>query len=465
MASARPAFGGRGSLLFNPGDYLVCFGAVAQGDHLGVEIGSAAHSSILEAGGLLDPSCRISSNRPFKGASCAQGLVIDDFFSISIHDDCDPSPPACLDHLATAKAIYLREGLIGSDDKDIVGLPLAKIAGAEVNSTPFVRALGLCTIASPASKRAALAAISLEASRFTQITDSLMLSLLGSWTSALLFRRPLMSVFSAVYEVCHAATVRPSRPVLRSLPRPAAQELVLISVLSPLACCNVAASFNGRLYATDASEDKGGYVVAEASADLLRPLWRTASKKGGYSRLLSKEEAVLARFSDPETYDLRVLCAPPTALSTRPLAFYFDFLEVGCTAGQVTSLVASFGRTVGPVFSLRESPAFDLRDLRAVEWILHLLEHRRIKCIMLVPPTLYSVPGAAGKAFRSRPFGPWRSSGSAPAARRVSVTHRCLLLSGRATLWCSCPACAFPSLPPHRPSCLASSCAAGRNPV
>ncbi|OLP79636.1 hypothetical protein AK812_SmicGene40049 [Symbiodinium microadriaticum] len=407
MASARPAFGGRGSLLFNPGDYLVCFGAVAQGDHLGVEIGSAAHSSILEAGGLLDPSCRISSNRPFKGASCAQGLVIDDFFSISIHDDCDPSPPACLDHLATAKAIYLREGLIGSDDKDIVGLPLAKIAGAEVNSTPFVRALGLCTIASPASKRAALAAISLEASRFTQITDSLMLSLLGSWTSALLFRRPLMSVFSAVYEVCHAATVRPSRPVLRSLPRPAAQELVLISVLSPLACCNVAASFNGRLYATDASEDKGGYVVAEASADLLRPLWRTASKKGGYSRLLSKEEAVLARFSDPETYDLRVLCAPPTALSTRPLAFYFDFLEVGCTAGQVTSLVASFGRTVGPVFSLRESPAFDLRDLRAVEWILHLLEHRRIKCIMLVPPTLYSVPGAAGKAFRSRPFGPW----------------------------------------------------------
>ncbi|CAE7887125.1 unnamed protein product, partial [Symbiodinium microadriaticum] len=402
MASARPAFGGRGSLLFNPGDYLVCFGAVAQGDHLGVEIGSAAHSSILEAGGLLDPSCRISSNRPFKGASCAQGLVIDDFFSISIHDDCDPSPPACLDHLATAKAIYLREGLIGSDDKDIVGLPLAKIAGAEVNSTPFVRALGLCTIASPASKRAALAAISLEASRFTQITDSLMLSLLGSWTSALLFRRPLMSVFSAVYEVCHAATVRPSRPVLRSLPRPAAQELVLISVLSPLACCNVAASFNGRLYATDASEDKGGYVVAEASADLLRPLWRTASKKGGYSRLLSKEEAVLARFSDPETYDLRVLCAPPTALSTRPLAFYFDFLEVGCTAGQVTSLVASFGRTVGPVFSLRESPAFDLRDLRAVEWILHLLEHRRIKCIMLVPPTLYSVPGAAGKAFRPR---------------------------------------------------------------
>ncbi|CAE7310474.1 unnamed protein product, partial [Symbiodinium necroappetens] len=318
----------RRPLLFDSDHYLVCFGAVAQGDHLGVEVGQASHEGLLISGGLLDPSERLCSNRPFKGLTGAQGLVIDDFFSVSV------------------KAIYLREGLMGSDDKDILGKEHAKIAGAEINSSLFARSRGLVTVAAPAAKRAALAMVSLETARLSHVTDALWLSVVGSWTSAALFRRPLMSVLASVYEVAPASAVKTGHPVLYSLSRAAAQELVLVSLLSPLASCDLAAPLKPDIYATDASELKGGYTVARAGVDIVRPLWRTASKKGGYSRLLSKEEAVLARFDDREPFDLRMQGSSVPSGPQRPLAYFFDFLEVS-SCGLVSSLLADRGRAVG----------------------------------------------------------------------------------------------------------------------
>ena len=85
----------KASLLFEPDHYLVCFGAIAQGDHLGVEIGAAAHSALLEGDGLLAGANRLCSNLPFKGITCAQGLVIDDFFSVCVHDLASQSLSAC----------------------------------------------------------------------------------------------------------------------------------------------------------------------------------------------------------------------------------------------------------------------------------------------------------------------------------------------------------------------------------
>ena len=67
----------KASLLFEPDHYLVCFGAIAQGD------------------GLLAGANRLCSNLPFKGITCAQGLVIDDFFSVCVHDLASQSLSAC----------------------------------------------------------------------------------------------------------------------------------------------------------------------------------------------------------------------------------------------------------------------------------------------------------------------------------------------------------------------------------
>ena len=285
------------------------------------------------------------------------------------------------------------------------------------------------TVGSPAAKRIALSCISLEASRFQQITDSLLLSLLGSWTSTALFRRPMMSVFSTIYGLCPSAGVRPGRPVLRPLPRPAAQELVLASLLAPLGVSDLAAPFGRHLFATDASENKGGYVAAKAGVEIQRALWRTASKKGGYSRLLAKEEALLARLSDREPYDLRMLGDVSEAPSlARPLAYHFDVLEVGHCSGQVSSFLSSWGRSVGPVLRASISPAYSLAQDRTVEWVIHLIQHRKVKCLLLAPPCLYSsCRDARGVGLAHFPGG-WRSSQPLGAERRLLPAYRCLAL-------------------------------------
>ena len=248
----------RSSLLFDKDHYLVCFKAIAQGDHLGVEIASCAHGQLLEDGGLLHGSSRLCSNMPFRGVREAQGLVIDDYFSVCVHDLADSGPPLCAKRLEEAKHVYKAEGLLGSDDKDSVAQPFAKVAGAEVCSTPFVRSLGLVTVASPAQKRTALALVSLEAARLSHTTDALHLCLLGGWTSVLMFRRPLMSILASAHKVVNASQVDSRKPVLCALPRPAAQELALLAVLSPLAQSDLASSIDPVLYASDASETKGG---------------------------------------------------------------------------------------------------------------------------------------------------------------------------------------------------------------
>ena len=293
---------------------------------------------------------------------------------------------------------------MGSDDKDILGEEHAKIAGAEINSSSFARSRGLVTVAAPAAKRAALAMVSLETARLSHVTDALWLSVVGSWTSAALFRRPLMSVLASVYEVAPASAVKTGRPVLYSLSRAAAQELVLVSLLSPLASCDLAAPLKPDIYATDASELKGGYTVARAGVDIVRPLWRTASKKGGYSRLLSKEEAVLARFDDREPFDLRMQGSSVPSGPQRPLAYFFDFLEVS-SCGLVSSLLADRGRAVGPVFSAQHSPFNDLTLGSSFEWVVHLLQHGRVKCLFCALPGLEPPPsqGCSGLPKNAKP--------------------------------------------------------------
>ena len=288
----------RAPLLFERDRLLVCFKSIAQGDQLGVEIACCAHTGLLEDAGLLGESSRLCSNRPFKGVTEAQGLVIDDFFSVCVHDLKSASQPACLDHLRTAKDTYLQKGLLGSDEKDIKGTDFAKIAGAELNSTPYARARGLVPWGAPSPKRIALAIVSAEVARLSHTTDCLHLSLLGSWTSVLLFRRPLMAVLASAFSLVNASETDVRRPVLVQLPRTVAEELTVLSVLCPLASTDLAAVMDSTLYASDASEKKGAFVTSNAGETVTRPLWRMASKKGGYSRLLSKEEAVLSRFTD-----------------------------------------------------------------------------------------------------------------------------------------------------------------------
>ena len=146
---------------------------------------------------------------------------------------------------------------------------------------------------------------------------------------------------------------------------------------------------------------------------------------------LQKREAIAgfcARFDDREAFELRMLPRADSAHPVRPLAFYFGFIEVGITSGQVSSCLAALGRFAGPVLCPRFSPVYNLADPRVIEWVLFLLHHRRIKCIMLAPAVLRpSRRDARGVGFAHFP-GSWRTSAPRCQLKIRLVAHRCLLL-------------------------------------
>ena len=59
------------------------FKSILQGDHGGVEFACQSHENLLRSGKLLGEDVRIVADRPFRGDSLMQGLVIDDFFAVS----------------------------------------------------------------------------------------------------------------------------------------------------------------------------------------------------------------------------------------------------------------------------------------------------------------------------------------------------------------------------------------------
>lgn len=341
-----------------------CFNSVIQGDHLGVEIATQSHSNLLKRNGLLCGEEELTSTRPFRGSGCLQGLVIDDFFSVSIEKDVPAKQngrqSAARKRFEVAKNVYESEGLIGSSEKDVVDQQVAKVAGAEIDSSDFTRKLGITTVAAPASKRLALSFLSLRLASRRATTDALHACLIGGWTSCLMYRRPLMAILDRVHRFTDMSQVDQAHPRILDLTRSVSQELVILSVLAPLISSDISATLLTEVFATDSSDLKGAIASTETVIDTARALHRTGRKKGGYCRMLSREKALLSQIDadwEPEVEDGRV--GP-----SKPIALRFHFVEVCGGTGKIAKFAAEEGLTVGPVIDIDRSPAFDLCLLR-----------------------------------------------------------------------------------------------------
>ena len=381
-----------------PDQVYACFNSVVQGDHLGVEIATQGHSNLLKRNGLLCESEEISSTRPFRGARCLQGLIIDDFFSVSIEDArlAQERPTAARRQFELAKEIYGKEGLVGSSEKDVVDQQVAKVAGAEVDSSDDSRQLGIITVSSPAAKRLALSFLSLRLAAKRATADALHACLVGGWTSCLMYRRPLMSVLDRVHRFADMSLVDQSRPRILELPRLVAQELVFLSIIAPLISSDLSPRLLPEVFATDSSDHKGAIVVTEVDQDLARSLYRTGRKKGGYCRMLSREKALLSQIDfDWEPEEEAAKASP-----SKPIAMRYHFVEVCGGAGKIAKYAAEEGMTVGPVIDIDRSPAFDFSLLRIFAWICFMLEQGRLDSFFLAPPcTTFSA--AAHPCLRS----------------------------------------------------------------
>ena len=386
---------------------VACFGALFQGDHLGVELATDSHSNLLCEAGLLGGESRLRSDFPLACDAKVDGLVIDDYFCLSRESRAlspDLSASGSVAAFNLAKKVYSREGLIGSDAKDVVGSLVYKVCGAEIDSSLESVDRGVVFAAAPLDKRMSLALFSAASAALPYTSDALHACLLGSWVSVLMMRRQLFAILNESFGVVPHDELDTERPVLRPLSRKAAEELLLLACLAPIAGSNLAVPFGDRLFATDASSGKGGIAEAACGADVCRALWLAADRKGSSVPLGSGLSEVL------EDYDPlhEVLPSQPedgAALKKigevdRPIGLRFDFIEICGGSGVVTKELIKRGVVCGPVFDLSFSNAYDLCDLKVVRWLIHLLESDRLKSFLVAPPCT-SFSAAAYPSVRS----------------------------------------------------------------
>ena len=384
-----------------PGILFASFDSVLQGDHAGVEFACAAHGQLLRNFDLLSSPCVVLGSCPTLSRDRFQGLVIDDFFSISL----EPKHTGRLSRSAmdfdTAQRAYLAFDLQGSPEKDTRDSCQAKVIGAEVRADETSMRFGCPTVGSPASKRFGLSWLSLQLCQLSHTTDSLHLSLLGGWTSTLMYRRPFMSILQHAFSLVPSDNIAKDHAKLVALPRRVATELVLLSVLAPLIKTDIGVPYASELFATDASSSRGAVVATEVSSDVYEALFRCCKNKGSYTRLLSGEEQVFSQLdfgSIPADFQ--------KASVQKPLAYRFSFIEVFAGSAKVTRFVAEQGYSVGPPIELSVSEEFDLRLQHVSSWLSWLISENLILGFMVGPPcTTFSVMRRPALRDKDYPFG------------------------------------------------------------
>ena len=372
-----------------PDDHCwISFGSVLQGDHTGVEVATAAHISLLQSKGLLDNRSTLQANRCIRDEKHCQGLVIDDYFSLSVESvHSEPSQSLSSQDFQKAQEAYTEHSLLGSPQKDIEGADSGRVIGAFVNSSKAARDRKLVTVAAPIQKRISLAVITMQVCQLTHTTDSLHLCLLGAWVSVLGYRRPLMSVLAHSFKLVDSRSFDPNNPQVIHLPRCVVTELTLLSVLMPLAVADLSAQYHPEIFCSDASSQKGAYCSASIPQRLIPILWKTERSKGAYTRLLSPAETVLARL------DENVQCHPFVDESPqKPIAFHYDFLEVYAGAALITRHLLDLGVSCGPAVELSFSAQYNMEYAHVAAWICFMLSESRLKAVFLCPPcTTFSI--------------------------------------------------------------------------
>ncbi len=320
-----------------PGALWVAFGSIFQGDHAGVEICTEAHASLLQGYGLLDGEHRLVASRPLLSSVLLDGLVIDDYFALSVElKSCPNDLSLAMKRYSAAQRAYGDHNLLGSPTKDVLGENEGKAIGAYVNSSSRATSRGLVTLSSPPEKRIAMSWLTLQACALGMTTDIFHLCLVGGWVSMLAFRRPMMCLLNKSFHLVDMEAYDPSEAKPCDLPRGVAEELVLIAVLAPLMQQELSAKYDNWVYATDASIKKGAVCRASADPELVEVLFKFGKSKGAYTRLLTRPEALLRRleiFEEGDEKNPTGFASPP-----RPLAFSFDFLEIFAGSAKVTEV-------------------------------------------------------------------------------------------------------------------------------
>ena len=377
------------------------FGSILQGDHGGVEYACQSHEGLLHSVGLLQDDARVVADRPFRGSSLMQGLVIDDFFAVSKVPSNHVGTTPDEDVIREAIKVYDREKIGGSPSKDLFGERSAKVIGAHINGSDRALSRGICPLGAPSSKRYAIAWITLQLCALAYTTDVLHVCLLGGWVSLLTYRRPLMSILSASFKLVDSSLIDPGSPKIVALPRIVANELTLVALLVCLAVSDLRAPASLKLFSTDASLTKGAICSTDVDKEFSQFLWKVSRSKGAYHRLLTPLQTLSLRLGLTEEVGDDVVVPV-----SRPLAFCYDFLEIFSGASVVSAAVSALGFVVGPPVDLSICEEYNMEWVHVVSWITFMLASKRLLAIMCEPPcTSFSLMRRPALRSRLCPFG------------------------------------------------------------
>lgn len=407
----------------------VAFRSVLQGDHIGVDLATDSHTSLLQGFGLLGDGCRLTANRPCRNSSTMQGLVIDDFFCVSFDPKSTPdSKTEAAQAYTRCQQAYRHAKLEGSPHKDILAAKEGKVIGAYINGSDRATQRGLCTVGPPPQKKLALAQLTLELCRLGYTTVGLHSCVVGAWVSMLVYRRPMMGLLNKAFRLLEDEDPMQTDNTIIKLPREVAQELVLVSVLSPFIMTNIAAPFDPQVYCTDASECGGGICEATVGSLVSEVLFKSCRTKGAYTKLMSPLDRVMHKLNALEEFDTPELANQKPG---RPLAFVFEFIEVFSGASRVTEYVASFGIICGPPLDISISEEYDLRLVHVVSWLTHLIQSGTLKGLLLEPPcTSFSIMRRPALRSKFCPFG--FDAENAQTSTGNLLGHRAMQLA-----WCA----------------------------
>ena len=386
----------------------ISFKSILQGDHCGVDIATDAHTHILQEAELLLPDSMLVATRPLRDPRLCQGLVIDDFFAISVEDALeDPSQSLSRCLYDRSQKVYQKYSLLGSPHKDILGESSGKVIGAWLDASPSTRRRGLCTVSAPAQKRIGLSHVSLKLAQMSHTSDVLHLCAVGGWVSAMGFRRPTYSLFNHAYKLVDNDGYQANNPKLVPLPRSVANELVLASVLHPLMMTDIGSRYHDRIFATDASSHRGAICSCPVDVQTAEVVWKCSKSKGSYTRLMTPSETLLRRLGIREEVDDQESSHKDfQEAPKRPLAYRFDFIEVFAGVGGITKAIANLGVSVGPPIELSYSEEYDVSESHVQRWLTYLVSSRLVLAIVCEPPcTTYSIIRRPALRSKAMPMG------------------------------------------------------------
>ena len=395
VAGDKLGFGGSSSSCQLPSHVYPAFGALYQGDHLGVECALGGHLGLLQSENLLKEENRLLGKMPPPMSKVWEALVIDDYFVISVQDGrTGKEETEAFKYLNRARDAYKRHALAGSEEKDVISSSLFKAAGAEVDATEETRRRGYVCVGSPLAKRIGLSTLSLRVAALGQITPSLAARLSGGWVSALLYRRCLSSVVDDLFQLGNFSDASEATR-LKPLSRKASEELSLLAVLAPCMSTNAMAEVSHEVFATDASMAKGAIVSTLVDEEVAKVLWNGSDKKGAYTMLDGHHKSLLRHLGE-ETYEAsedEEICFEGTGIP-RERPFFFDFIEICGGVGAISDAMSSLGFVVAPVFDLSRSRQYNLKSIRVLEWFLFMISEGRIAAYALAPPCTTFSPAA-----------------------------------------------------------------------